>query len=302
MTDIFVRQIYYDAESKAALDPQFIPLDNSGNERPDWREYHPIRKFLLTHKLEDNCYYGFFSPRFESKTKLTSTEVVDFVRQNAGVDAVLFCPHFDQSAFFLNVFEQGELHHKGLAQASEALFKAIGIDVDIKTLVNDSTNTIFANYFIARPNFWAHWFQAAERMYERCELSSHDVSQLLSPTTHRFAKEIELKVFVMERLATLLLSTSADYRTAVYDPTMLPMPGSVLMPFLRQMVLCDALKMAYRRLKNRTYLLEFLELRNYVLSASANLAQTPQARPGRNELCYCGSGRKYKHCHGRTGG
>ena len=25
-------------------------------------------------------------------------------------------------------------------------------------------------------------------------------------------------------------------------------------------------------------------------------------RPGRNEPCYCGSGKKYKNCHGRPGG
>jgi GT2 family glycosyltransferase len=31
--------------------------------------------------------------------------------------------------------------------------------------------------------------------------------------------------------------------------------------------------------------------------------RSPQANPrqGRNELCHCGSGRKYKHCHGKTG-
>jgi GT2 family glycosyltransferase len=30
----------------------------------------------------------------------------------------------------------------------------------------------------------------------------------------------------------------------------------------------------------------------------ANVRSSP-AKPGRNELCYCGSGRKYKHCHGQ---
>ncbi len=25
--------------------------------------------------------------------------------------------------------------------------------------------------------------------------------------------------------------------------------------------------------------------------------QTPAARPGRNEACWCGSGQKYKKCH-----
>jgi len=40
-----VFQIHYDAASRAALDPDFEPLDNSRSERPDWYEYWPIRQF-----------------------------------------------------------------------------------------------------------------------------------------------------------------------------------------------------------------------------------------------------------------
>jgi len=29
--------------------------------------------------------------------------------------------------------------------------------------------------------------------------------------------------------------------------------------------------------------------------------RSPPAKQGRNELCHCGSGRKYKHCHGQLG-
>ena len=32
------------------------------------------------------------------------------------------------------------------------------------------------------------------------------------------------------------------------------------------------------------------------------LYETRDARRGRNEPCTCGSGRKWKHCHGMTGG
>ena len=27
--------------------------------------------------------------------------------------------------------------------------------------------------------------------------------------------------------------------------------------------------------------------------------ETPVAKPGRNESCWCGSGKKYKKCHGK---
>jgi preprotein translocase subunit SecA len=30
-----------------------------------------------------------------------------------------------------------------------------------------------------------------------------------------------------------------------------------------------------------------------------NVPVTVDKTPGRNEPCYCGSGKKYKHCHGR---
>jgi hypothetical protein len=300
MTNIFIYQIYYDDKSKAELDPGFIPLDNSSNERVDWREYHPIRKFLLANKLEDGAYYGFLSPRFGSKASLSSDQVKSFVKENDWADVVLFCPHFDQSSFFLNVFEQGELHHKGLMQAADDFFKAAGIGVDPKTLVNDSTNTIFANYFVARSDFWTQWFKITEQLYERCESSAAQVPELLTTTTHRFVKEIELKVFLLERLATLLLSINDRYRRAVYDPTLLPMPGSIVTSFLPQMIACDALKIAYRRLKNPKYIHQFIDARNRFFTSIFSAAHTPKTKPGRNELCYCGSGRKFKSCHGRS--
>src|ERR1700682_4374243 len=50
------------------LDPGFAVLDNSANERPDWYEYWPIRKFLLNEALDEDAFYGFLSPKLKSKT------------------------------------------------------------------------------------------------------------------------------------------------------------------------------------------------------------------------------------------
>ena len=43
---IFIYQIYYSKETRSKLDPGFIPLDNTENQRPDWREFWCIKSFF----------------------------------------------------------------------------------------------------------------------------------------------------------------------------------------------------------------------------------------------------------------
>ena len=62
--NIFAYQIYYNEQTKLLVDSEFIPLDNSKNERSDWREYWPIRNVLKTVEFGDHDYVGFFSPKF----------------------------------------------------------------------------------------------------------------------------------------------------------------------------------------------------------------------------------------------
>ena len=63
-------QILNHYTSRQDLDPGFDVLDNSTNERPDWYEYWPIRKFLLNGPLDEDAFYGFLSPKFRLKTNL----------------------------------------------------------------------------------------------------------------------------------------------------------------------------------------------------------------------------------------
>jgi hypothetical protein len=147
-------QIYYDAATRAEVDQAFQPLDNSANERPDWREYWPIRQFLLHNVLAEDRHYGFFSPRFLSKSDVTAGDVIAFVNQHgATYDVIGFSPYPDQHALFWNVFEQCDWFAPGMAEVCQKLFDEIGCKVDLTELVMDSQNSIFCNYFCARPAF-----------------------------------------------------------------------------------------------------------------------------------------------------
>ena len=55
-------QIAWSDEVMAHIEPGYGILDNRHDGRHDWREYWPMRKFLLTQALDEDTYYGFFSP------------------------------------------------------------------------------------------------------------------------------------------------------------------------------------------------------------------------------------------------
>src|SRR5271155_1924685 len=102
-------QILNHYTSRQELDPGFDVLDNSDNERPDWYEYWPIRRFLLNQNLDEDTFYGFLSPKFKLKTNLSAADAREFIAAaGPATDVVLFSPSIHNSAFYLNVFEHGD--------------------------------------------------------------------------------------------------------------------------------------------------------------------------------------------------
>ena len=80
-------QICYSAESAQSVPAGFKALNNLDNARADWREYWPIREYLLNNPLEDGVLYGFVSPKFSYKTGLDYQAVQSFVeKQYQGED------------------------------------------------------------------------------------------------------------------------------------------------------------------------------------------------------------------------
>ncbi len=171
MHSVHTYQILNHYTSRQELDPGFEVLDNSANERPDWYEYWPIRKFLLAGPLEENAFYGFLSPKFKLKTNLDAAAVREFIADSdAATDVVLFSPSIHNSAFYLNVFEHGNAEHPGLMQVANDFFARINRLQPLEDLVSDSRNTVHSNYFIAKPRFWRAWLQITEQLFAIAEM------------------------------------------------------------------------------------------------------------------------------------
>ena len=243
------------------LDPGFEVLDNSTNERPDWYEYWPIRKFLLNESLDENAFYGFLSPKFKLKTNLSAAEAMDIIRgSDAATDVVLFSPSIHNSAFYLNVFEHGNAEHPGLMRVAQDFFARINHPEPLASLVSDSRNTVHSNYFIAKPRFWRAWLKITEQLFAIAEAAGDPLGiQLCTATTYRGRREVQLKIFLMERVATWILVTDKSFTVHARDPFV----ARSRIYKLPMAIICDALKIAYTTQDRRQYLDVFLMLRRF---------------------------------------
>jgi hypothetical protein len=262
---IRIFQIYYDDRSRLALDSAFEPMNNSHCERPDWFEYWPIRSFLQQQVLDEDTYYGFLSPRFGMKTRLSGAVVKSFVSASGHADVITFSPFPDQASFYLNVFEQGESFHGGLRQTAQAFFEIIGLNVDLDQLVMDTRTTVFSNYFVARGTFWRRW----RSVFEKCfELSESSVSLLRVGLTREtpYHKSVQMKIFLMERMVSTLLATSGDLRIVNYAPFQMPVIHPKWVPVSDRLIAMDACKRAYIDTRQVAYIDSFRSIQQKIES------------------------------------
>jgi hypothetical protein len=259
MHAMHIYQILTHYISRQELDPGFGVLDNSANERPDWFEYWPIRKYLLNESLDEHAFYGFLSPKFRLKTNLSSAAVREFVlAADAATEVILLSPSIHNNAYYLNVFEHGEAEHPGLMKLAAALLERLDLPHDLASLVSDSRNTVLSNYFVAKPRFWRAWLAINETIFAIAEAPGDALGEALrAPTTYRGGSHVQMKIFIMERMATWLLTRDRSFVVQVRDP----FAARSRIYKLPVAIVCDALKIAYATQDRAQYRDVFLLVR-----------------------------------------
>jgi predicted O-linked N-acetylglucosamine transferase (SPINDLY family) len=255
-------QIAWSDAVLAGIEPGYGILDNRHDGRHDWREYWPIRTFLLTQALDEDTYYGFFSPKFAAKTGLSHQAVTDFVKAApADTDVFTFSPQADMGSFFLNVFEQNELFDPGFIAASEAFLAAAGRPVALGELLMDSRQVVFSNFIVARPAFWRAWLALNEKLFALCEGGDTSLKDALTRTTV-YPDDVQRKVFLMERVASLLLTIEPHWRVKAYSTFQCAWSDTLLREHKLEAVISDALKIAMREQGFGDYKAAFAQIRD----------------------------------------
>ncbi len=261
---IHIYQIYYDERTKTQLDPGFIPLDNTANERPDWYEFWPMLKFLRENELREGHWYGFLSPSFFSKTELSAAAVrrpIEHFQDVANVAVVSIGS--DQLAYFRNLFEQGETWHPGLTKAAQEFVDYLKINIALDQLVAHSANAAFSNCVIAKPAYWAIWAQMAQAFYDYVERQPAG-TVVAGKTNYPGKSPAPMKTFVQERFSSIILSSNK------FDVINIPTkfrPGLIGALFhpsaftVRALPVLDFLKQGYLRSGDGAYLDMYYKIR-----------------------------------------
>jgi SAM-dependent methyltransferase len=220
-----IYQIFYDKETLEGSDPGFIPLDNTNSERPDWYEYWPIRRHLLGATLNEKDIYGYFSPRFHQKTHLSSDDVFRFIETQPDADIYLFSPFPCHSALFLNIFEQHAYCTRDGLDDARVVWEKLGLNSNFEQVINHSGNTVFSNFFVAKPRFWRAWLEICERMFDCAE--SGDIEQLVKSVVYSkedgSVSDVQSKVFLIERVASYILATDPSFKVISYPSAGIPL-------------------------------------------------------------------------------
>jgi hypothetical protein len=262
-----IYQICYSEDTLGNVPEGFFILDNTDNLRPDWREYWPIRNFLLNNHLSNDVLYGFFSPKFNTKTLLNQSSLQNFLISNyTNEDVVSFSPFWDLCSIFKNIFEQGDFFHPGLFQVCQDFSNQYLDNLDILNSITHSQNTIFCNYFLAKKNFWYEWLQIGEKLFECSENNSTLLAYKLNQTTNYGVEQLPMKIFVQERIATMVLLLNSNFSCLAYNTFNMGASKTPFNKFLNESIISDSLKISYSKTKHPVYLNQFGLIRNNILS------------------------------------
>jgi len=204
--NIHIFQIFYDDTTHALIDKGYTPFDNTINERPDWCEYWSFRSIWEKKRsgLSSSDYLGIFSPRFQDKTGLTSEDVIKAV-ESSSQSIISFSPHLHHIAMFNNVFLQGEKWHPGLIQTMSSTLSYLGLPFDCNATLGTFKNTIFSNYFVAQVSVWDELMTLGDGLFDAAENGPFTLQQSLNKDTPYFRGPVPMKVFVFERMISVLM-------------------------------------------------------------------------------------------------
>lgn len=251
MPNINIFQIFYSDESRSIIDPGFIPLSNMANERPDWFEYWPIRKYIQNNKLVENNFYGFFSPKFSAKTKLSSQSVFNALNEInlSDFDVISFSPFIDQIAWYKNQFEQTLHTSRDILPALEFSKKLLFPEFNIDAYYSSSMDTIFCNYFIATGKFWNEWHTCCEKIFCIAEDTSDAHSHLFSASTAYGKTREARKTFIIERIASMLIKAK-NFRSIGIKNMPHTFAIAEFSSLIKDLIHLDSLKIAYNTTGN----------------------------------------------------
>jgi len=192
------------------LDPGFLELDWQHNPTPALRELALHEHIYNSGVYFDHDLTGLLSPKFFSKTALTSSEVKEWIARNPGHE--LYCitgrPFVPYIAY--NGIERAQ-RNRSLPEFEAKLRRLcaeIGYRLPRELGRQTNRDLLLCNYFVGTRSFWEKWSRdIVLPILEIGRKKSPAFRDIFAPTPYRSPTPVHLVVFFYERILSYYIQT-----------------------------------------------------------------------------------------------
>lgn len=212
-------QICFDHQQIEQVKAPLTAFDNTSNERPELREFHSFVKANETGATRNLDAWGFLGPRWETKLKYGVNEMCDAVEENPNNDVWIFNHARIVNALTYNVWEQGEMFHRGLIKVGKETLKLADYDANaILTFMKEDT-TCYCSYFVARKQFWHDYIQFLTNIINALDRLPNDIKEIYESSAN-YSRDNTLNMFpfLIERMFSTYLILSGDKYKVHHKP------------------------------------------------------------------------------------
>jgi len=206
-------EICFEERQLANVDPLLTPFDNTKNEQPELREYHNFRRLFDEGHTKDLDLWGAFGPRWGGKLRYPAQDIFDTIKNNPGHDVYIFNHARIVNALTYNVWDQGELFHKGITKVARHALDAAGYDQNATNGMMTNLDTCYCSYFIATNAFWKDYLDFLSLIKTRLEHLPDDLAEIYHGSAN-YSRDASLNMFpfIVERMFSTYLSYRKDLK------------------------------------------------------------------------------------------
>lgn len=213
-----IYQAYYKEEQKKFLNEEFYPFDNTNNKRPDLLEYYIFKRGYKRALSEKLSHWGFFSWKWEGKTKIKPQKFIDFIEKNPDQDVYLinWAPHVESVR--LNVWIHGDYHVKNMSLIADECLKRMNYNFSpLGELIMTRKTFCFSSQFVASKRFWNDYLIFLNKLKNVID-SNKDLNKLVN-TNIEYDSHMNYSYFpfIIENMfSTFLLMNEHKYKILNY--------------------------------------------------------------------------------------
>jgi hypothetical protein len=207
-------EICFEKDQIKNVDSLLTPFDNTKNEYPELREYHNFRRLYNEGHTKDLDLWGAFGPRWQSKLRYSSREIFDAIEQNPGHDVYIFNHGRVINALTYNVWDQGEIHHKGITRVAHHALLSAGYNPNATTVMMTNLDTCYCSYFVATNAFWKDYLEFLATIKEKLDNElPEDIAKIYhSSANYSRDKSLNMFAFIVERMFSTYLQYRQDLK------------------------------------------------------------------------------------------